>query len=128
MKINELETQLRQASEAYYSGADAIMSDAEFDRLKDKLEELCPESDFLKEVGAPPDSALSKVEHTIPMGSLNKLTTLKEYETWLKTASKTASDLQMAVSWKLDGLSCELVFEKGKFARAITRGDGNSFL
>jgi DNA ligase (NAD+) len=122
--IDDLAARLREASDAYYGGEETIMSDAEFDRLRDELEELDPQNSFLAEVGAPTDSALTKVKHTIPMGSLKKITTRSEFDTWRATVSKSASDLEMAVQLKLDGLSVELIYEKGKFKQAITRGDG----
>jgi len=123
----QLEKRLREASDKYYSGQDAIMSDAEFDRLRDELESRDPDNSFLKEVGAPVDSALKKVRHSIAMGSLKKInasTAPAEFATWLSTVSKTAKNLEMSVQWKLDGLSVELVYEGGKFLQAITRGDG----
>ena len=43
---------LEKASEAYYNG-NPIVTDAEFDVLRDKLEELDPKNTFLSEVGAP---------------------------------------------------------------------------
>ena len=125
-RITELATQLREASEAYYSGEPSLLSDQEFDKLRDELEELDPTNPFLAEVGAPAsvDSALTKVAHSIPMGSLKKINTLAEFNTWRATVSKTAKSLECAVQLKLDGLSVELIFEKGKFVQAITRGDG----
>lgn len=126
-QTSPLEKLLRQASVAYYAGADAIMSDAEFDLLLDKLEVCEPGNAFLGEVGAPADSALTKVKHSIPMGSLKKISPgdgPAEFATWISTVSKKATDLEMVVQWKIDGLSVELVFENGKFVQAITRGDG----
>ncbi len=120
-RIEELADLLREASAAYYGGDDSTMSDAEFDRLKDELEELDPKHPFLAEVGAPADSALTKVKHAIPMGSLKKMTTPAELATWRKTIANQL----VAVQLKLDGLSIELVYKKGKFVQAITRGDGD---
>jgi len=77
-RIDELAELLREASAAYYGGEASIMSDAEFDLLKDELEELDPKHPFLAEVGAPADSVLTKVKHSIPMGSLKKMTTPAE--------------------------------------------------
>lgn len=124
MKLSELEKLLREASEAYYAGDPSFLSDAEFDRFRDELEELDPKNSFLAEVGAPSDSALQKVSHSIPMGSLKKITALAEFVTWRNTVSKTAKSLECAVQLKLDGLSIEMLYEKGKFVQAITRGDG----
>jgi DNA ligase (NAD+) len=124
-QVKELEKRLRAASAAYYGGGDAIMSDQEFDRLRDELEELDPHNSFLAEVGAPADSALQKVSHTIPMGSLKKISPgpnqLSEFETW----SRSLNGSKIAVQFKLDGLSIELVYRKGRFVQAITRGDGD---
>ncbi|MHA2279561.1 MAG: NAD-dependent DNA ligase LigA [Promethearchaeota archaeon] len=123
-RILELEDILRRASSAYYGDGDSVLDDQQFDKLRDELEDLDPQNPFLAQVGAPTDSALTKVQHTIPMGSLKKITTRPEFDTWRSTVSKTASNLEMVVQLKLDGLSVELVYEKGRFKQAITRGDG----
>ncbi len=127
-RIKELAKLLRKASDAYYAGANAIMSDAEFDRKRDELENLDPSNPFLATVGAPAaNSALTKCKHAIPMGSLRKITTDPELQTWLKSivcGSSVAGTIEIAVQLKLDGLSIELLYDKGKFVQAITRGDG----
>lgn len=124
--IEELEQILREASDAYYgAGEDSLLSDAEFDALRDRLEQLDPDNVFLKQVGAPADSKLQKVSHTIPMGSLKKITQESEFQTWLNSVAHVNKKPMMVVQLKLDGLSIELVYKKGKFVQAITRGDGN---
>lgn len=124
-RIQQLEQLLRKASDAYYGGEDATMSDAEFDTLRDELEDLDPHNAFLAQIGAPADSALKKVAHTIPMGSLKKISPgsgqTGEFDTWAKSVNGS----KIAVQYKLDGLSIELVFKGGKFVQAITRGDGD---
>ena len=125
-RIDDIEGRLRRASTAYYVDANPIMSDKEFDTLKDELAKLDPDNEFLHEIGAALDSSpLTKVKHEIPMGSLNKVNTLEEYETWLKTLSKQGVNRpSMVAQWKLDGSSVELLYRKGKFVQAVTRGDG----
>lgn len=124
-RVKELEKILRAASEAYYSDGSSNLSDHEFDLLKDELESLNPSNDFLAEVGAPPSSAcLKKVKHVIPMGSLKKINSVDEYNTWLKTLSKTVKNPEMAIEHKIDGVSIEICYENGEFKQAITRGDG----
>ena len=124
-RVVELEDILRRASSAYNSGGNSDLDDQQFDRLRDELEELDPTNSFLAEVGATSDdSALKKVAHSIPMGSLKKINTVEEFNTWRATVSKTATNLKCAVQLKLDGLSIEMLFEKGKFVQAITRGNG----
>ena len=124
--MTELTQLLREASDAYYNSDEPKLSDQEFDRLKDELEELDPDNAFLAEVGALTDSALTKVKHKIPMGSLKKITTRPGFDTWLTTVGKTASNLECLTECKLDGVSIELVFKDGKFVQAITRGDGET--
>lgn len=125
-KVQTLEKKLREASKSYYEDGNSFLSDQKFDRLRDELEGLDPNNSFLKEVGAPPGSALTKVKHTIPMGSLKKINSRGEFDTWLRTISKTASNLECVVECKLDGVSLELVYRSGKFVQAITRGDGET--
>ena len=127
---DEIASLLRSASEAYYNGDQPVFSDADYDRLRDDLEAREPRHPFLREIGAPPsDNALKPAKHVIPMGSLNKVTSQKEYETWLKSTITPATDpnplhVLMAVQCKYDGCSIELVYKNGKFIQAITRGDG----
>lgn len=124
-RAKELECILREASDLYYNGGQSNLSDSEFDRLRDELEEIDPHNKFLATVGIPStDVALQKVKHSMPMGSLKKITTLKEYDTWLNTVSKTVSPSEIAIQYKMDGTSISLCFENGKFVQAITRGDG----
>jgi DNA ligase (NAD+) len=126
-RTDEIVKQLREASQAYYNGEAPVMSDADYDSMRDELERINPRHPFLSEVGASPsDNALKKAKHSMPMGSLNKVNTLEEYTTWLKsTIIPAAGNLpNMAVQCKYDGSSIELVYKNGKFVQAITRGDG----
>ena len=122
-KISELEAELRQASEKYYVDESPMMSDAEFDAKRRELEELDPDNAFLVEVGASVSkSKLSKVKHVIPMGSINNVMNLEEYDSWVRNS--LSPDALVAVQWKLDGISIELIYRQGKFVQALTRGDG----
>lgn len=126
-RADDLAQQLREASEAYYNDDAPVMSDPDFDALRDELERLDPHNSFFKEVGAPPsDNALKTVKHSMPMGSLNKVHTQDEYNTWIKStiAPAAGNNPLMAVQCKYDGSSIELVYKNGKFVQAITRGDG----
>lgn len=124
-RIAELEQLLRKASEAYYGGGeDSTLLDQEFDRKRDELEELDPTNPFLAAVGAPADSALTKVKHAMPMGSLHKMNKPAQFKTWLASVSKAITNPKLAISEKLDGVSIEILFKDGHFVQAVTRGDG----
>jgi DNA ligase (NAD+) len=66
--------------------------------------------------------AWEKCEHDMSMGSLDKQATIEEIEKW--NAKKNIQGKPSVLSEKLDGISLESVYEKGKFVRAVTRGDG----
>lgn len=113
---------LEQASDAYYNSEDTVMTDEEFDNLRDEFKALYPKSKYLKEVGAKSkQSSFKKVKHRIPMGSLLKTNTPEETKFFHE---KYALSKEVCWSEKLDGLSISLLFEKGEFTQAITRGDG----
>lgn len=120
-RIEELEKLLLEAQEAYYAG-DPVMSDDEYDALADELRDLDPKNATLAKIGAaaPKDSKLKKVKHTIPMGSQSKVNTENNFRAW---AGKTQARI-FIVEEKVDGLSAELVYKKGKLVAAITRGTG----
>lgn len=119
----ELVKLLTEASNAYYLSEKPIISDAEFDRLRKELQKINPNSSFLKTIGTPvQNSPLTKSKHFLPMGSLDNIFSIEDFNKWIKN-TKT-NNPQIVAEWKLDGLSIELVYKQGKFIQAITRGDG----
>lgn len=126
ISVTDLEQQLREASQAYYNTGEAVMPDAEFDRLKEELQRLDPENAFLKEVGAPVTGIhLQKVKHSMPMGSLSNCTrdgdkANPSFADW----HQKRNSAEVCVMHKLDGSSIELIYKNGMLVQAITRGDG----
>ena len=89
----------------------------EFDRLEDELKTLDPTSAALQSVGT---SYLEgeKVKHDRKMLSLNKTYELGELLTWSKGR-------ELVGTYKIDGVSCSLLYKKGKLVVAKTRGNGS---
>src|ERR671928_1132311 len=112
---------------AYYDGAPKI-SDHDYDRLEDELRgllaehpELTPDPNPLERVGAP--AVLhAPVRHRRPMLSLQKASTPEEVAAFFDRFPGQA----IVVMPKLDGVSLALVYEGGRLARAVTRGDGTT--
>jgi DNA ligase (NAD+) len=130
-RVEDLARRLEKYRASYYAGTPEI-SDAAYDALEDELRGLSPAHPVLAKVGS---GALvtewEKARHEIPMGSLNKATNEEELRAWLARCDELlakegrpsiAGDLFVAE--KLDGISIEVVYRGGKFADAITRGDG----
>ena len=129
----ELRKTLNSASAAYYTD-ESIMTDAEFDRLYDELAALESEHPDLvapdsptQRVGAAPSERFRKVEHLVPMGSLEKVTseeTLVKFAHDVRKRLGTDEPVAYVVEPKIDGLAVSLVYENGAYARGATRGDG----
>jgi DNA ligase (NAD+) len=126
-RIQELADQIGVLRDAYYRGS-PVVADAEYDAIEDELRslieanpELAPDPNPLEQVGAP--AVLhAPVRHSRPMLSLEKATRPEQVEAFFNRFPGQS----VVVMPKLDGLSLALVYENGKLARAITRGDGTT--
>lgn len=116
---------LTAADEAYYNSEEIILSDKEYDALRDEFEAAYPDHKYFKTVGSL-NPAFEKVEHKIPMGSQSKVNSKEELEDWEKSILKKIKKDKFLVSEKIDGFSLSLNYEKGKLVQGITRGDGTT--
>jgi DNA ligase (NAD+) len=126
-RIEDLAGQIVRLRESYYQG-DTLVADADYDALEDELRallqehpDLAPDPNPLEQVGAP--AVLHEpVRHSRPMLSLEKATTPEQVEAFFARFPRQP----VVVMPKLDGLSLALVYEDGRLARAVTRGDGTT--
>jgi DNA ligase (NAD+) len=135
-RIDELRELLKHYSYAYHVLDDPEVSDAEYDRLFDELLELerdLPESEIPRDsptrrVGAPPSDKFRKVEHRLPLGSLDKVTTDEAVAKWADDVRKRLDrddPVAYVLEPKIDGLAINLTYEGGIYSRGATRGDGS---
>jgi DNA ligase (NAD+) len=109
------------------------ISDAEYDRLFDRLRRLedahpelvTPDSPTQRVAGAP-SSSFPAVRHVAPMRSLEAVTDEVDVRRFLERTARAVPPERagLLLEPKLDGLSIEVVYEGGRLARASTRGDG----
>ncbi|MFI5707027.1 NAD-dependent DNA ligase LigA [Kribbella sp. NPDC051620] len=126
-RIQELADRIVVLRDAYYRGSPEV-ADAEYDVIEDELRalieanpELAPDPNPLEQVGAP--AVLhAPIRHSRPMLSLEKATRPEQVEAFFSRFPGQS----VVVMPKLDGLSLALVYEDGRLARAITRGDGTT--
>ncbi|MGL4950063.1 MAG: BRCT domain-containing protein [Anaeroplasmataceae bacterium] len=130
-RIKELEQIIINAKKNYYSLIDNTvekeMSDAEYDILEDELRRLDPNNKVLTQVGYEEKiNNFEKVVHRIPMLSIKKSHTEFEVASWYndKVDSGAISENDLIIEPKIDGVSGDLYYEKGKLIRASTRGSG----
>lgn len=121
MNKQEVIQNLKEAKDAYYGEGQSPLTDTEYDALEDELRAVDPDNEILKKIGAEPKSAWNKVQHSIPMGSLNKVQNEQQWYDWAKKFDKGTI---FAVTEKYDGISVSLEYKDGKLITAITRGDG----
>jgi DNA ligase (NAD+) len=127
-RIEELRIKLRSARQAYFNLTPEI-SDQEYDALKDELLKLSPNDSEITKIGASPPqyTVWEKIEHKIPMGSLNKVNNTTEFIEWVQSTGSCNDfnyESYLLVTHKIDGSSLEVVYENGKLIRSVTRGNG----
>jgi DNA ligase (NAD+) len=133
-EYDRLRKEIEHHNRLYYDQAAPEISDAEYDRLYDRLVKLeaehpdwiAPDSPT-QVVGGHAVGRFEKVEHRVAMLSLEKAYTKEDIAGWIASMER---DLGRSVPWsftvepKVDGDSLELVYEKGALTLAATRGDG----
>ena len=131
-RIEELTSLLLDANYRYYVLDNPTMPDFEYDRLLRELEELEAAYPQLargdsptKRVGGEALSQFEKVEHPVPLMSLQDVFSTEELTDFLEKTLNAEPDSEFSVEPKVDGLSVALEYVNGQFVRGATRGDGN---
>ena len=123
-KIQELVKELNIHRHNYYNLNKPTITDSQYDDMFDKLSTLEKEYNYIlsnsptQTIGYEVISKLQKVEHSIPLLSLNKTKSIDELK---KFIGKNDSLLML----KADGLTVELIYENQKLIQASTRGNGH---
>lgn len=136
-RLSELRQKIRYHSYRYHTLDDPLISDAEYDRLMQELRELEAEHPELitpdsptQRVGAEPLDSFDKVEHPIPMTSLDNAFDDEDMGDWLDRLERrlpegmTIAGVEFVVEPKIDGLALALTYEEGLLIRGATRGNG----
>ena len=131
-RIEELTRILTDANFRYYVQDNPTMPDFEYDRLLRELEELEAKYPELakadspaKRVGGEALSQFEKVQHPVPLMSLQDVFSMEELNAFLEKTMQAGENLAFSVEPKIDGLSVALEYVDGVFVRGATRGDGN---
>lgn len=123
-RIQELTNQLNTYRNEYYNLNHPSVSDAEYDSLFNELHTLESQTGFVlsnsptQTVGYEVVSKLQKVEHSVPLLSLDKTKSIDEL-------NKFMSGKEVLIMLKADGLTVELIYENGVLKQASTRGNGH---
>ena len=137
-EIVALRKQLEIWSNKYYDEDNPEVSDYEYDMTMNKLKELEKEfpdlitkDSLTQKVGGHVKEGFEKVEHKVPMQSLQDIFSFSELEEFKDRVYKSAkenkfaeNEVKFVVETKIDGLSASLEYKEGKFVRGATRGNG----
>jgi DNA ligase (NAD+) len=130
----EVAEQVEDARWRYYVRDAPTMSDAEFDKLMRRLEELeerypdlrTPDSPTQK-VGGAVSTEFTPVAHLEQMMSLDNAFSAEELQSWKARLDREGAEkAEFLCELKVDGLAINLLYEYGRLVRAATRGDGRT--
>ncbi|HYR69979.1 MAG TPA: NAD-dependent DNA ligase LigA [Candidatus Acidoferrum sp.] len=132
-RLDELREQINRHNHLYYAEDRPEVSDAEYDRLWRELvaleqahpELVTPDSPTQRPGGRRAET-FTPVEHMVAMLSLDNAMTveeLQEFEARIRRAVPGLSPAYVCEP-KIDGLGVALLYERGRFVRGATRGDG----
>ncbi|MBC9245971.1 NAD-dependent DNA ligase LigA [Paracoccus sp. 11-3] len=136
-EIMDLSTRLVQANEDYHTHDAPVISDADYDAMKLRLQAL--EQSFpqlanpdspTQRVGGAIAEGFGKIVHAQRMMSLANAFTEEDVTDFVARIRSFLglgpnTPLQFTAEPKIDGLSLSLRYEKGKLVQAATRGDGS---
>lgn len=134
-RIEELREKTAYYAKKYYDEDAPEISDFEYDMLLVELRNLEKEypefitkDSLTQKVGGTAKEGFTKVEHEVPLQSLQDIfdfEELKEFDERVrKQAEESHIELNYVVETKIDGLSAALEYKQGKFIRGATRGNG----
>jgi DNA ligase (NAD+) len=132
-EIESLREEIRRHEELYYVHDSPEISDAEYDALLVRLQQLESEYPELvtpdsptQRVGGRPAEGFDEYVHRRPMLSLDNSYNIDDLRAFDERCRKLADgrNLEYVAELKIDGLSISLHYEGGVLVRGVTRGDG----
>ncbi len=132
-QIHELRQTINEHDHRYYGLSAPTIGDVEYDALMKRLQALEAERPDLVTADSPTQRVSGQVAegfdeylHKRPMLSLDNSYSTDELRDWAKRCEKLAEGraFDYVAELKIDGLSMSLIYENGRLARGVTRGDG----
>ena len=138
-ELKRLAQEITKHNHLYHTVSDPEISDSEFDLLwqrnlsiEGRFPELIRDDTPSQSVGAPIQEAFEKIDHTLPMLSLDNAFDDEDVAEFVARVCRflkidpTNEQLEVTAEPKIDGLSLSLRYENGLLVSAATRGDGST--
>lgn len=133
-EYEQLKKEIQKHDRLYYVENKPIIDDQKYDKMFNRLQEIernhpdmkTPDSPSNR-VGGLKNNGFEKVDHTVPMLSLDNTYSedeIKEFDNRIKRNLK--KNYAYSGELKIDGVSISLIYENGLLIRAITRGNGTT--
>ena len=126
--------QIKKHNNSYYNKDNPIISDSQYDNLKNEILSLSKKYNFLKDygdleqlVGAPVLNKFRKIQHLTPMLSLANVFNKEEMGEFLKKNKNYLNykgEISLFSEPKIDGISATLIYENKILKKGLSRGDG----
>ncbi len=132
-RIQELRAKTEYYANKYYDEDSPEITDFEYDMLMVELRnleaeypDLIDKNSLTQKVGGHVKEGFEKVEHEVPLQSLQDVFTIEDLRLFDTRVRKETEkeQIEYTVEAKIDGLSVALEYVDGKFVRGATRGDG----
>lgn len=133
-EAQKLRREIRHHEFLYYVLDSPEITDAEYDALMRRLQELeraypddVPPDSPTRRVGGKVSPEFTEVRHMTPLLSLGNAFSDEElaaFDARVKSGLPEGSEVEYVFEPKIDGLACSLIYENGRLVRAATRGDG----
>ena len=127
---------IKKYNERYYDKNSPVISDSDYDKLKDQILSLEKQNKFLnsefspsKIVGFKPSKNFRKDKHKVPMLSLSNAFSKEDLINFEKKIinylnEKKSFEIEYSAEPKIDGISASLFYKNGEFIKGLSRGDG----
>ncbi len=134
-EVRKLREEIRRHDRLYYVEAAPRISDLEYDRLMERLQQLEAEHPELltpdsptQRVGGEPVGELTEVAHRVPMLSIDNTYSMEELRKYGDRVARLlpGERVEWVVELKIDGVAVSLLYEGGRLARGVTRGNGRT--
>ncbi len=135
-ELNILKSELKRHDNLYYNESNPEISDAEYDEMRNRLNEIekvfpdlrSPDSPSQK-IGAVVGTLFQKIKHEVPMLSLDNAFSKEDMVNFIERIKRFLKlpdeyRFEFCAEQKIDGLSAAILYENGKLIYGATRGDG----
>ena len=129
---------LKKYDKAYFKHDNPLVSDRDYDNIKQKILDLERKYKYLKDknspsqkVGYEPSARFNKADHDVPMLSLSNAFSKENVADFIKKIRnflnlKNSAKIVFSAEPKIDGISASLKYTEGDFVLGLSRGDGKT--